>query len=517
MQPNDAALALLVQGFRSFPSFCGLIDIVPKDGHRQKLVLNEIQRRYCAARTARDIVLKPRQVGMTTLEQARDVWHFLTRPGARVTVMCQSQDDDAPRKKLIRDFEVMFSSLRLLGYQLDFASRAAGLWSLPKRDAVLQVSVAGASERSAQKKGRAGTITRFHATEIAFWDHASDTLNAVEECVVAPEHGGEIIKESTPNGYGGKFYDDVMAAQEGRSAFRLHFFPWYYEKGYRLPLAPGEVFEPADDRERALSALGVIAEQLKWRRQKIADKGSEALVDQEYPSDPDTCFLKGGRMFFLQDACIRHQAACKAPRRTDWRDALRIWQEPDPHEAYVIGCDTSEGIEEPGKPLAQQPHDAAAAIVRKRRTGEHVATLWGMFRPNELADKLVPLARLYNGALVAVERNNHGHACLLWLLEHHHYGNVFFDLDGRAGWLNTGPKRTSALDVLEREHRKGPPHYSTPDAALVKQQLSFIVGPDGVARAAQGAHDDLVLADAITWDVLCRPLIRRDTRHLPPA
>jgi hypothetical protein len=516
MLTSDAARALLVEGFRSFPAFCGLIDIVPKEGKRQKLVLNEIQRRYCRARTPRDIVLKPRQVGMTTLEQARDLWHFFSRPGARVTVMCQSQDDDAPRKKLIRDFNIMFESLGALGLELPRPS-ATGLWALPKRDAVLQVSVAGASERSAQKKGRAGTITRFHATEIAFWDHASDTLNAVEECVVSAAHGGEIIKESTPNGYGGKFYDDVMAARDGRSGFTLHFFPWFYEKGYKLPLAQDEHFEPANDRERALSALGVTAEQLKWRRQKIADKGSESLVDQEYPSDPDTCFLKGGRMFFVQDACIRHQAACKPPRRVDWREALRIWHEPEPHEEYVIGCDTSEGIEEPGKPLAEQPHDASAAIVRKRRTGEHVATLWAMLRPNELADKLVPLACLYNGALIAVERNNHGHATLLWLVQHHRYPNVFFDLDGRAGWLNTAPKRTSALDVLEREHRKGPPHYSTPDAALVKQQLSFIVDPHGVARAAQGAHDDLVIADAIAWDVLCRPVIRRDTRHLPPA
>lgn len=511
--------ALLRWCFEDYRRFCGLLQIVPKEGPREQFRLNPIQKRRIARRTALDIVLKARQVGMSTEECARDVWHFITHPGARVVVVVQSMTTHDPLKLISGIIRMMLDSLVSLGIRLDIVKATNTEWELANGN-TLKVIEAGATEQTAQKKGRGGTITRLHCTELAFWEHAESTLLAMLECVPAPETGSEIVFESTPNGAAGSFFERCTAAREGRTSYQFVFFAWFENPDYAVPLSPGEAIEPKDDRERRLVELGCSPEQLKWRRRKIADwNGDVDKFDQEYPTDPETCFIIKGRTFFTKEACARMLRLCRDPLPVDnWRGRLRIWQPPQAGERYTIGVDTSEGIEEGGKPLEQQRPDASAAIVRKRSTGEHVATLWGMLRPDALADDLVKLGRLYSLATIAVERNNHGHAVLQWLLLHHRYTNVFHDIDERPGWLNTGPRRTTALDNVEMAHRcPEKSGYSTPDRALVGQQSTFVIDKRGKPTAAPGAHDDLVLADAICWDVVLKPEALRGATHAQHA
>jgi hypothetical protein len=81
---------------------------------------------------------------------------------------------------------------------------------------------------------------------------------------------------------------------------------------------------------------------------------------------------------------------------------------------------------------------------------------------------------------------------------------VYVDDDGRPGWLNSAPRRSAALDHLEAAYRNG--DTATPDRHLVGQMSTFVIDArTGTPRAAPGAHDDLVVADAIAWHVVCRP------------
>jgi hypothetical protein len=287
----------VTEALRSFETFAPLLDIVPKDGRRQKFQLNAIQRLFCSERTGRDVVLKPRQVGFTTLEQARDIFHFLTYPGARVVTTCQSLQDNTPLKQLSANYRVMFEGLKRAGLDIKFRTENAAEWVLADRDASLRIVVAGASEASASKKGRAGTITRLHLTETAFYEFADETLNALLECVPPRELGSEIVSESTANGAAGYFHRQCQNAKAGLGDYKLHFYPWFSQEEYSKPLEPGETFTPETEQEKRLAALGLTAGQLKWYRAKVIDKG-QAAVDQEYPSDPETCFLVSGRGFF---------------------------------------------------------------------------------------------------------------------------------------------------------------------------------------------------------------------------
>jgi hypothetical protein len=499
--------------FGDFNRFCGILDIVPKSGIRAKLVLNPIQLAYCLRRTPRDVVLKARQVGLTTYEQARDAYTFLTRRGARVVVTCQSMTDHVPAKLIAGNFRTMFDGLAAAGLSLGIVERA-GEWILPGRDSTLRIVEAGASKAAAAKKGRAGVITRLHLTETAFYEYAEETLNALLECV--PGTDSEIVSESTPNGASGVFYSQCKEARSGRSGYRFHFFPWYLQPEYRAALAPGERMDPETERERELVRAGVSPEQIKWYRQKVIEKG-QTLTDQEYPTDPDTCFLASGRPFFDRAAVSSLIARATPPIYVEQDAALRVWREPQRGSQYLIAVDTAEGLVRTASredPEASKG-DYSTAIVLELGTGQHAATLRAHVPSWELARQIAALGYTYNAALLVVERNNHGHAVLQALRNEQHYPRVYVGRDDKTGWLTTPASRPMALDALEDAVRRGV--WATNDRLLLGEMLTFVVTAQGRPEAQKGAHDDLVMAAAIGWDVLSRPTAYRDWGGLPVA
>lgn len=490
-------------------AFCPLLDIIPRSGQRQKLQLNAIQAAFTTARTGRDYVLKARQVGLTTEELARDIWFFLTRPGARVVIVVQSSSDDAAIKEVGDKARVMFDALRNEGIALPFDVETGSRWELRDRDASLKIISAGASEESAARKGRSGTIHRLHITELAlFGAFAATTMNAILECVPGPEFGTEVVIESTANGAAGYFYEQFKAAQRAQSnGYTAHFFPWHKQAEYRIALAEGEVVEV--DRETArevefVERYGITPEQLKWYRAKVAEKGI-ALTDQEYPSDEETCWLVAGRTFFDKDTTSALLSKATPPHR--WgldgvlEGVLAMWGSPVYGGEYLVAADPSEGT----------GGDPGAAVILDRATGVHVATLHGQFPPWEFAGVLVQAAQLFNGASIAVERNNHGHAVLQALKRGHKYRRIYRGVDGKPGWNSTEVSRSAALDALEHAQRSG--QWASPDARVIAEQRTFIVNKNGKAEAAPGAHDDLIMASAIGVDVIRKPMNLRHELH----
>lgn len=522
-EPSPRELA----GFLTSPArFCALLDIVQKDKTRTKLRLNATQKKSLRQRTTRTVILKARQIGQTTLEQALDVHHAVMHPGANVVVVCQSITGHAPRDRISRCFETMFQGLERSGVQIPFLRRASTNWTIShgkdKPASMLQIIEAGASAAAARKKGRADTITRLHCTETALWEFADETLNALEECV--PKEGtgaNSIVSESTPFGASGKFYKQCQEAIAGRSGYEFQFFPWFSDPEYALPLDGGAQVHPQTERQQALvEKFGITPEQLKWYQHKLAEKGSQDLLDQEYPSDPITCFLTSGRHFFDASRIAVLIARAEAPAITqvirvsgvrqqvverEEVPALRVWHPPVLGSEYVVGVDTSAG----------EGGNAGAAVVLERGTGRHMATLWGQFQPWELAHWAAKLGKKYGWATIAVERNNHGGTVLRSLAVEafdesralYPAAKVMRDRDKKPGWNTTPASRPVMLDAFEKATRKG--DFETSDVFLLSQMNTFDVGESGKAEARKGSDDDLVMACGIAWDVVCRVGRRR--------
>jgi hypothetical protein len=103
------------------------------------------------------------------------------------------------------------------------------------------------------------------------------------------------------------------------------------------------------------------------------------------------------------------------------------------------------------------------------------------------------VGRFYNAASVMVERNNHGHAVLLWLGEHSELA-VLSGPDGKPGWHSTSKGKALLYSAVADAFRNS---ETTVHSFATFIQLSSIEG--STLRAPQGEHDDRADSYALAW------------------
>ena len=184
-----------------------------------KLVPNRAQREYAKTCSRRNIVLKARQMGMTTYVAARFFLQTITQPGTLTVQVAHSQESAEEIFMIVRRFwENLPKKLR----QGALVTSRANIRQLvfPQLDS--EYRVATAADPNA---GRGMTIHGLHCSEVARWPRdAEETLASLRSAV--PEDG-EVVLESTPNGAGGIFYEEWQRAEE--TGYTQHFFPWWYD------------------------------------------------------------------------------------------------------------------------------------------------------------------------------------------------------------------------------------------------------------------------------------------------
>ena len=165
---------------------------------------------------------------------------------------------------------------------------------------------------------------------------------------------------------------------------------------------------------------------------------------------------------------------------------LVIYREPKPGEKFVLGADPAEG-----NPSSD---DSAAAVLSQPREGkaEEVARLRGKFEPAVFGGHLDRIGQYFNRAAVMCERNNHGHAVLLWLRDHSKLERLLGH-DGKEGWLSNSKGKTLLYDRAAEEFRDDMTILHSFDTFT---QLASIEG--ATLRAPEGLNDDLADAYALS-------------------
>lgn len=494
----------------SFRLFCeGMVVITTKvPGETLPLRWSEIQRRFNVCRFGVDLVLKARQIGLTTNELARDLWFALTRSNAAVAVVVQPHKEAEPKKKLCKQLEYMIKHLGV-----DVGAHWSGGRVTFSNESFITVLDSGGTEATADKQGRGGTFHRVHLTESAFYPFADAIVGSLLNALASPAQGGELVDESTPNGAHGRFYQQVKAARTGTNGQRLHFFPWMLQEEYRVGPDDGAAQPETPDEEHLVACaleVGVALSQaqLRWWRQQVATKGRDRTL-QEYPHDPARCFLLPGSSYFdleaverLEKRCRPHLDAAELPEALRalarrWNGdavALRVWDAPAPGAEYLIAVDTAGG---------KKRGDWPAALVFERSTGRHVATFRQKVPPSEFARRVAQLGRLFNTAEIVVERNNHGGTVLTELDEHVRYPRLWRDEHGDLGWWTGAHNRLPIIDDLVDAVTAGT--FDTCDLVFTDEARTFVRLADGSVGAATGEHDDVVMAAAIGRRVLNLP------------
>ena len=269
----------------------------------------------------------------------------------------------------------------------------------------------------------------------------------------------------------------------GRLGTRNISFPWWYEEQYREEKWQPE---PLTLEEKVLvEKHGLSEAQIAWRRMRWKDL--RRLAAQEYAEDPVACFLASGECVFDLEAV--EQATVRADQaESEDNGRMMTWFPPTKGRQYIIGVDTAGGGSE---------GDYSCAQVIERTMGLQCAELHGHFPPFELARRVVALGRKYESALLAVERNNHGYGVLAHLKELN-YENIF-EQGGQDGWLTSAASRPAMIENLAAVLMAKPELFHSP--RLLGELRTFVRHSDGNAAAAEGAHDDCVMAMAVALAV----------------
>lgn len=335
----------------NFPLFAEkFLKIGTKSGEIKPFILNrgqlyahqQLEKQLKETGKVRALILKGRQIGLSTLIQGRYFWKVITKNGTKAYILTHEAE---ATKNLFEMTQRFYDKLpNGLCAKADKASSKELYFR--KYDSGYAVGTAGN-----KGAGRSQTIQLFHGSEVGFWpnaeDHAKGVLNAVSD-----EAGTEIILESTANGIGNYFHGQWKAAEKGDNEYINIFVPWYWDNGYT---ASDENFKLTEDEEHLLSLYshdGLTKRHLAWRRLKISTSSSDyeagmEAFKQEYPFTALEAFLNP-----IANVFINSRYVAKARKNRIDTDAR-----------LIIGVDVALG-----------DNDKTAIIRRKGRVAYNLET-----------------------------------------------------------------------------------------------------------------------------------------------
>ena len=282
-------------------------------------------------------ILKARRGGASTDVEAQ-MSHFAEFwPGTNGLVVAHRQENANNIAQIARRFFQQFPSdkagikipMQKIGEEIEWGSVEGKPWDS-------RITIATASAKNFSR----GFDYRFlHLSECAHYENT----NAIASAKDAAQFAQYIYEESTPNGFDLYFYPSWQKAAY-LSTIKAHwkkhrmlppgwngkyrfFWAWWQDPDYRLPVTSAQAERILADltprEEEARAKWGWTAEQIEWRRWKIASDYSEqeeldpeAYFDQEMPSDEVTAFINSGNAVFPQDHLAQFQQKADKARPT---------------------------------------------------------------------------------------------------------------------------------------------------------------------------------------------------------
>lgn len=392
--------------------------------YAQEDFITEVERQINENGEVRIIVLKARQIGISTIIEAIIFALSILFKGYQGLIISHEKDSAEHILTMTKRYWTTYSFKDFHDEQYNGRTQLA--WS----DLQSNIVVATAKNVGA---GRSKTLHALHASEVAFWDAPETLATGLRQSI--PSVGLTMIfLESTANGIGNYFHKSWEEATGDKSEFVPKFYPWHQHPEYTADMIPRamkakfSVLGPAATKdeakaEKALRAMGIGDERLLWRRWAIQNlcQGDVTKFNQEYPTTPNEAFLTTGRNVFNINNLLNHYVPMR-PRVgnlhrhgntvrfvEDSNGILNIYRFPAADKnwgIYQIGADPTHAV----------AGDQACAHVLNRRTLEQAAVLAYHTNPIEFAEQLDLLGRFYNLATIAPEKEGPGYATVGHLL-----------------------------------------------------------------------------------------------------
>ena len=399
------------------------------------------------------IVLKSRQLGISTLAAGYSLWLILFHRDKNVLCLATTQ---ATARNLVSKTIFMYESLPKW-LKVPFKEKNKLSMRLTNGSKI-------EAKSSNESAARSEAVSFLCVDEAAFIDNIEETYAAAQQTLAT---GGQSMLLSTPNGVGNFFYKTWIKAENGENTFFPIRLPW--------------TVHPERNQE--------------WRDKQTKDLGKR-FASQEC----DCSFLTSGNTVVEPELLneIEKETIKEPDDKRGFDGNLWIWLEPDYTRSYLITADVARGDGE----------DYSACHVFDVETCEQVAEYKGQLGPRDYGRFLLSLGKLYNTALVSVENASIGWSTIEEIIEQGYpnlyYGtsntfetvesyNVKWDKDKLTpGFTNSARTRPILVaKIIEYIEGKSCTIHSK---RLLSELRTFIWGNGGKAEAAQGFHDDLVMA-----------------------
>ena len=311
--------------------------ITNEKGLRVQFKLNWAQNKLLDDMWFLNVILKARQLGMTTLIQVFMLDRCIFNSNVRAGVIAHNKEGA----------HVFFRD------KIKFAYDNLPDWLKAERPAIKndagELLLANNSSIRVGVSMRSGTLQYLHVSEYGkicrkYPDKAREIRTGAFNAV----HPGQFIfVESTAEGRDGDFYAMTQAAKRlGESGatltdmdYKFHFFPWWKDARYQRDPAGVLITDKlAEYFVELLTKHGIklTAEQRAWYAKKLEEQGDD--MKQEFPSTPDEAFevaiegaFYGAQMTYLRSRGRLTEVPWEPslPVQTFWdlgmNDSMTIW------------------------------------------------------------------------------------------------------------------------------------------------------------------------------------------------
>lgn len=435
------------------------------------------------------IVLKGRQIGISTVAACLSLWLMLFYPDKMVLVIATKMDS---AKNMIDKVRYAYDNLPE--------------WLRLEKLEDNKTSIKFKNNSKIKASAAAGDAGRSDSVSLLILDEAAHIKNAKEiwtSAFATLSTGGKAILISSPNGVGNFFHQTYSIATQGLTK--------------QSGAGPIVKFHPI---------------KLDWkvhpnRDQAWRDKMGSIQGEREARQEFDAEFIGSGNTVVDPDLIEWYAKEQVRPwKYTMGTDGgVRVWEDQDYTRQYVVVADVARGDGE----------DYSAFHVLDVEKLEQVAEYKGQLGTTEYARLLHEIAVKYNNALLVVERENVGWAVLQAIIDQD-YANLFYMskdhkivethktlnkryqtdenqmLPGFSTTSKTRPLIISKLDTYMRDKEV------TIRSLRLIEELRVFIWENHKPQAMEGMNDDLVMALAIgLWvrDVALR--IQQSTEDLTKA
>ncbi len=371
------------------------------------------------------LVLKPRQVGASTIIAAYLLWLWLTSPHPiTIVVLSYKQKSAKHLLKMVRSFYNNLPEALRLPLERDTQDH------LILEGTGAELMAVGAKD---DEGTRSFTANYIWLSEFAFLPHSEELLAAAAGSITK---GGQMIAETTANHWDDAMHQEIVKVERGESDYRFKFFPWSQHPAYRVT---GDVIHPTPEEQEWMGKHGLDLEQLAWWRRKVRKLGVDK-ARREFPLTVNDAYSQGAGQFF-RDSDLDHLAVF------DGSSTGTVRHEPyTPTHSYAAGFDSFAGI----------GLDASALTIFNATTGRVAATWTAKVHTVDEALEILGALCVEYSAVLAIEHNNTGHTYNQAIRELGAASGVRLWLD-RAGkpWVATVTSRAKLWTDLKKSVQNG--------------------------------------------------------------